>query len=185
MELSRCWGAHLIRLPLISDKPSLPYVRSVLAEVFRWAPAVPLCVPHVLSKDDTYNDYVFKKGTIFMPNIWGLLHDPETYPDPMTFKPECFNGDDIEMEKAQLAFGFGRRVCPGRYFADGFMFALMATFLATCEILPGLNERGEEVMPRVAYTPGAITFPEAFPIRFKARSPQATALLAAISSVME
>lgn len=32
------------RLPLITDKASLPYVRSVVTEVMRWLPAVPLGV---------------------------------------------------------------------------------------------------------------------------------------------
>ena len=30
------------RLPLISDRANLPYIRSILAETFRWAPSIPL-----------------------------------------------------------------------------------------------------------------------------------------------
>jgi cytochrome P450 len=30
------------RLPLITDRPQLPYIRSILAEVLRWAPPAPL-----------------------------------------------------------------------------------------------------------------------------------------------
>ena len=30
------------RLPLIGDKPDLPYIRSIVAEVLRWAPPLPL-----------------------------------------------------------------------------------------------------------------------------------------------
>jgi hypothetical protein len=30
------------RLPLIGDKADLPYIRSIVAEVLRWAPALPL-----------------------------------------------------------------------------------------------------------------------------------------------
>lgn len=30
------------RLPRVSDRPSLPYIRSVVTEVYRWLPAVPL-----------------------------------------------------------------------------------------------------------------------------------------------
>jgi cytochrome P450 len=87
-----------------------------------------------------------------------MLHDPEIYPDPLEFNPERFNGDDVEMEKVKdLVFGFGRRFCPGRYFSGGTTFALIATTLATCDILPGLDEDGKEVLPKVAYTPGLIT----------------------------
>lgn len=30
------------RLPSIADKPELPYIRSILAETYRWSPAAPL-----------------------------------------------------------------------------------------------------------------------------------------------
>lgn len=88
-----------------------------------------------------------------------MLHDPEIYPDPMEFKPERFNGLDSEMKQVtDLAFGFGRRICPGMHFAEGTLFAIIATTLATCDILPGLDEHGKEVLPKYAYTPGTITY---------------------------
>jgi len=134
-----------------------------------------------------------------------MLHDPDIYPDPMEFKPERFNGDEAEMHKVNnLVFGFGRRVCPGMHFAEGTLFAIIATVLATCEILPGLDENGSEVLPKYAYTPGTITygqlfseypdlqlttidfsFPEPFTLRLRPRTPQATALLADVSSAVE
>ncbi|KAF7326787.1 putative monooxygenase [Mycena sanguinolenta] len=42
------------RLPTISDQASLPYVRSVVVEVFRLNPPIPLGVFHALSQDDIY-----------------------------------------------------------------------------------------------------------------------------------
>lgn len=30
------------RLPTLKDKSSLPYIRSIMTEVFRWQPAVPM-----------------------------------------------------------------------------------------------------------------------------------------------
>lgn len=30
------------RLPSMADKPNLPYIRSIVTEVFRWSPAIPL-----------------------------------------------------------------------------------------------------------------------------------------------
>jgi len=107
-----------------------------------------------------------------------MLHDPEIYPNPMEFNPDRFNGLDSEMKKAtNPIFGFGRRLCPGMHFADGTLFAIIATTLATCDILPGLDEKGNEVLPRYAYTSGTIVFPEPFTMRLKTRSAQAAALL--------
>lgn len=88
-----------------------------------------------------------------------MLHDPEIYDSPMEFTPERFNGDDAEIAKVtDLVFGFGRRLCPGRNFAEGTLFANIATALATCRILPGKNEKGEEVLPKYAYTSGIIRY---------------------------
>ena len=88
-----------------------------------------------------------------------MLHDPDVYPNPMDFIPERFNGDESEMMKVtDLVFGFGRRTCPGMHFAEGTLFAIIVSVLATCEVLPGLDEKGREVLPKYAYTPGTITY---------------------------
>ncbi|KAF8815498.1 putative monooxygenase [Phlegmacium glaucopus] len=170
------------RLPLIGDKPDLPYIRSIVAEVFRWAPALPLGLPHGLSKDDVYEGYELPKGAAIIPNVWHMLHDPAVYSDPMEFRPERFGGLDSEMKKVtELTFGFGRRFCIGIHFGESTLFAVVATTLATCDILPGLDEN----LPKYAYTSGTIVFPEPFKMRLKARSPQAAALLASVSSTVE
>lgn len=86
-----------------------------------------------------------------------MLHDAETYTNPMEFYPERYNGMDSEMQKVtDLAFGFGRRVCPGLHFAEGTLFLVVATTLATCNVLPGLDRDGKEILPEYAYTTGTI-----------------------------
>ena len=88
-----------------------------------------------------------------------MAHDPEVYPDPMVFKPERFNGVDSEMAKASsLAFGFGRRICPGMHFAEGTLLSVIMTTLATCDVLARLDENGREVKLKYAYTSGTIRY---------------------------
>ena len=92
-----------------------------------------------------------------------MLHDPEIYSNPLEFNPDRFNGLDSEMKKAtNPIFGFGRRLCPGMHFADGMLFAIIATTLATCDILPGLDGNGNEVLPRYAYTSGITVYVQIF-----------------------
>lgn len=55
-----------------------------------------------------------------------------------------------------LAFGFGRRACPGVHFTEGTIFAVVSTVLATCEILPDVDEDGKDDVPSVEYTSGTI-----------------------------
>lgn len=137
-----------------------------------------LAVPHAPKQDDEYDGMLIPKGSMVIPNVWSvcfrqqnnivcmhhtqqdsrkMLHDPEDYTNPMDFIPERFQGLDTEMDKIKnVSFGFGRRMCPGMYFAEGTFFAIVATTLATCDILPGLDENGKEVLPKYAYTSSVV-----------------------------
>ncbi|KZT71135.1 putative monooxygenase [Daedalea quercina L-15889] len=166
------------RLPSITDRPSLPYVRSVIAEVFRWYPATPLGLPHALRQDDVYKEHLLPKSSIVIPNVWRMTHDPSVYPAPDEFRPERFGGSDGEMKKAtDLVFGFGRRACPGAQFAEGSIFAIVATILATCTVLPKTDGQGAPIIPAMEYTSGIIVFPKHIVCDIKPRSQRAQELL--------
>ncbi|EMD35670.1 hypothetical protein CERSUDRAFT_85632 [Gelatoporia subvermispora B] len=171
------------RLPSIADRDALPYVRSIITEVLRWKPPVPLSIPHSLTQDDVYEGIFLPKGALIMPNVWHMMHDPTSYPDPSAFRPERYagaDGDAAQRRVHELVFGFGRRACPGVHFAEGTLFALVATVLATVDVLPALDAQGREIRPDPKYSSGTITFPEAFPVRFSVRSEQAETLLAQV-----
>ncbi|KAJ7836642.1 cytochrome P450, partial [Mycena olivaceomarginata] len=161
------------------DRPSLPYVRSIMTEVFRWQPAAPLGIPHTLRQDDIYDGMHLSKGSLVIPNIWHMLHDPTVFPNPMEFNPDRYQGLDSEMDKiTNVMFGFGRRACPGKNFAEATFFAIVSTVLATCEILPVRDSEGHTVVPHVSYSSGTISFPSPFKCDVKCRSPEAYDLLA-------
>nr|BAK09453.1 cytochrome P450 [Postia placenta] len=172
------------RLPQISDRPSLPYIRSVIAEVYRWLPAGPLGAPHALDEDDVYDGVFLPKGSIVIPNVWHMLHDPDVYPEPDVFKPERYGGSDIEMKKVtDIAFGFGRRVCPGFHFAEGTIFSVVVTVLATCDIVPVVDDHGQEIIPDIRYPTRSVICPEDVKCTFRPRSGQAqSALIDSIAS---
>lgn len=85
------------------------------------------------------------------------MHDPEVFDRPMDFLPERYNSSDSEMKKVtDVVFGFGRRVCPGSCFAEGTLYAIILTVLATCEILPPLDTNGEPITQDVPFISGLI-----------------------------
>ncbi|KAJ6477611.1 cytochrome P450 [Mycena sanguinolenta] len=140
--------------------------------------------PHKLSQDDIYNGMHLPKGSVIIPNAWQycrhMFHDPEIYPNPMDFDPDRYQGLDSEMDKVtDINFGFGRRACPGRYLAEGTLFAVAVTALATCEILPIRDNEGNPVLPEISYTSesGVIAFPSPFNCDIKCRSKKALDLL--------
>ncbi|KAF7375538.1 putative monooxygenase [Mycena sanguinolenta] len=113
---------------------------------------------HALSQDDVYDGMHLPKGSVVIPNVWHMLHDPEVYPNPMEFEPDRYQGLDSEMDKVtNISFGFGRRACPGKYFAEGTFFAVVSTVLATCEISPTQDTEGNAVLPDISYTSGTIS----------------------------
>ncbi|KAF7375551.1 Cytochrome P450 [Mycena sanguinolenta] len=152
------WVIGPDRLPAIQDKAPLPYVRGLITEVFRWQPAAPLAMAHALSQDDVYDGMHLPKGSVVIPNVWHMLHDPEVYPNPMEFDPERYQGFDSKMDKVtDITFGFGRRACPGKYSGEGTFLAVVSNMLATCEISPIQDTEGNAVLPDISYTSETIS----------------------------
>ena len=66
-----------------------------------------------------------------------ILHDPALYPEPDAFKPERFLNPDGSLHDDPVltsAFGFGRRICPGRFFADTTLFIVIASLFSVFKI---------------------------------------------------
>ncbi|OCH88003.1 cytochrome P450 [Obba rivulosa] len=178
-ELMDVVGPH--RLPEFSDRESLPYINAVVKESLRWQPVVPLGVAHATIADDEYNGYLIPKGSIIMANSWAILHDPEQYPDPEKFCPERFlkDGrlDPSIRDPSNAAFGFGRRICPGRYFADNMVFITFASILYTYIIRPPIGLDGKPAVPEVKMTSGSLSFPAPFGCIIEPRSSRISALI--------
>ncbi|KIK66008.1 hypothetical protein GYMLUDRAFT_218798 [Collybiopsis luxurians FD-317 M1] len=179
-EIDRVIGGD--RLPTFEDRRSLPYVESIYREIMRLQPAVPLGVQHVSTEDDFYRGYHIPKGCTVIPNIWAMNRDPDRYPDPDKFSPERFfdspDGPFVHVRDI-VAFGFGRRVCPGRYMADNTIWLTIASVLATLNLSNAKDEKGNEVDISKQYTHGFLRHPKPFHCSVVPRSPYATELVLA------
>jgi len=185
VELNQVVGTE--RLPALADRPNLPYINAIIKELLRWGPVAPMGVPHRLIKEDEYNGYRLPKETIILTNIWHMGRDVATYgPDVDSFRPERFLGPDPAPrgfstsntnEFGSPAFGFGRRVCPGQYFAFGSLFIMCSNILATMNIRPVLDADGKPLLPAVKYDSGVITHPMPFKCNITPRSAKAIELI--------
>ncbi|KAF9076562.1 cytochrome P450 [Rhodocollybia butyracea] len=173
------------RLPTFADREHLPYVDALVKEVFRWHVVTPLAVPHRAVQDDFYAGYHIPKGSLLIPNLWKLTHDPRVYHSPMEFKPERFLADalateglgrQVEPHPRESAFGFGRRICPGMHLADASVFISCAMSLAVFDISKCV-ENGVTVEPVNDRTSGTISHPKPFKCSIKPRSPKAITLI--------
>ncbi|EAU89003.2 cytochrome P450 [Coprinopsis cinerea okayama7 len=136
------------RLPKPEDVERLPYIQAIVKETGRWHVIVPFAIPHLSREDDEYKGYFIPAGTVVMPNSWAILHDPETFPDPFTFKPERYLTPDGELDTSMLdpevaAFGYGRRICPGRHLSNESLALMAASVLSVFDLAPPKNEKGE------------------------------------------
>ncbi|KAG5349460.1 hypothetical protein C0989_003646, partial [Termitomyces sp. Mn162] len=146
------------RLPDFGDRPNLPYVEAVYREIMRWHPVAPLGIVHSTSMDDVYNGYFIPKGTLVMPNIWSMTHDESRYREPDLFKPERFFDENghLNTDDDIIAFGFGRRICPGRHMASSMVWLLISSIMATFNIRKARDEQGNEIDVDDSYTSGLV-----------------------------
>ncbi|KAG7086779.1 hypothetical protein E1B28_002709 [Marasmius oreades] len=158
------------RLPDFTDRANLPYIDAVLSETLRWNPVTPLgrslpvhwgfevdantrmaALPHRALNDDVYEGHLIPKGSTIIPNAWAVLRDESLYgPDTQNFDPDRFlkqDGKNIPPNPELLAFGFGRRVCPGRYLAINSLWLAMTYLLASYTM-------AKEIDPVVEYSSG-------------------------------
>ncbi|KAJ3845163.1 cytochrome P450 [Lentinula raphanica] len=171
-------------LPEFDDEKSLPYVSAIVKEVLRWNPTVPLAFAHRLTTDDVYNGYHLPAGSVILPNTWAMLHNVKTYgKDVSTFRPERFLTKDGQLDpnvrSPDVAFGFGRRICPARHLASSELFIYIASILAVFSISDvgaGLSSRTEP-----QYTSGLLRYPRPFNCTIIPRSPKHEAMINALA----
>jgi len=145
------------RFPGFEDRPSLPYINAVIKESMRWNLVTPLAFPHMATNDDEYDGYYIPKGTIIFGNGWSILHDPKSYNNPMEYQPERYlkdgklNSDMVD--PASVAFGYGRRICPGRHLADSSLYSIVSCLLAVYDIKSPTEGLKPEFNGRVISSP--------------------------------
>ncbi|KAK7047274.1 hypothetical protein VNI00_006505 [Paramarasmius palmivorus] len=167
------------RLPELSDREALPYLECVLQETLRWHPTLSLGVPHRLIEDDVYEGMFIPSGTVVIPNVEGMSLDERVYTNPKAFDPARFLPKPLGRNEPYFAavWGFGRRICPGRHFADIAVWYAMASVLTTLEILPMQDEKGNITLPQATFTDGLISQAVPFEFRVRQRSKAAQILL--------
>lgn len=113
-------------------------------------------------------------------NIWHILQNPSVYPNPTEFTPERYLGENPEKDPSPIAFGFGRRVCPGINMAYSSVFIEIAMTLSVFNISKYVDDNGSVVEPEIRYSDGTVSHPKPFKCNIKARSERAAALVSAI-----
>ncbi|CAI0465011.1 unnamed protein product [Linum tenue] len=95
------------RLVQESDYVKLPYLQSIINETLRLYPVAPLLVPHYSSDNCTIGGYHIPKGTTLLANAWAIHRDPEVWDDPTNFRPERYEGLEVEGSNKVVSLALG------------------------------------------------------------------------------
>ncbi|KAF9527932.1 cytochrome P450 [Crepidotus variabilis] len=165
-EIDKVLGGD--RLPKFEDRAALPYIEALLRELLRWHPILPVGIMHYTTEEDIFQGYFIPKGTTFFPNVWAMSREPNKYEDPNTFNPSRFldNNGSLNDDDVGYAFGFGRRICPGCYFASATVWLAVVSILASFEIRKKKDASGQELPVDVHFSTDSIL---SHPSHFNAR----------------
>jgi len=138
------------------------YLRATITEALRLRPVVPLAGRRLAHPLDV-GGAKLPASTDVAPAIWLTHTRPETYPDPLAFRPERFLEEGPETY-SWIPFGGGVRRCLGAAFAEFEMRVVLRAVLARCE-LEGARSRPERITRRnVTFSPRHGT-----PVRVRSR----------------
>ncbi|KAH8103571.1 cytochrome P450 [Cristinia sonorae] len=182
-ELDRIVGPS--RLPDHDDLVHLPYIQATVMEAMRWMAVTPFGVPHAVTSDDFYNGYHIPKGAVIVPVSccpMAILRNEKDYPSPDEFRPERFlnnkgNIDPSIRDPTTIAFGFGRRICLGRYFSNNTLSIFIASVLHVFNITAGVDTTGKPVELSTEMEGGLVAMPCNIPCGLEPRSEAATQLI--------
>ncbi|EJD06678.1 cytochrome P450 [Fomitiporia mediterranea MF3/22] len=155
------------RFPCIEDRGSLPYLDCVLKELYRIHTVAPLGLPHRSTKAEQYRGWTIPEGSMIITNIWCMMRDEKSFPDPDAFEPERHMANfmansnipsdlsnkgistSVDDDPSNIVFGFGRRVCPGKYLADSTLWLTAVNVLSLFDILPCIDPNtGKAEIPK-------------------------------------
>ncbi|KAJ9546258.1 hypothetical protein OSB04_025965 [Centaurea solstitialis] len=125
------------------DLIHLPFLEACFKETLRLHPPAPLLLPHKATQTCEILGYTIPKDSQIWVNVWAIGRDPNTWDDPLDFKPERFIGSKLNYKGKDfeyLPFGGGRRMCPADAMASKTILLIVASLILNFDwFLPNMN----------------------------------------------
>uniref|UniRef100_A0A2I3NG94 unspecific monooxygenase n=2 Tax=Papio anubis TaxID=9555 RepID=A0A2I3NG94_PAPAN len=162
-EIERVIGRN--RSPCMQDRSHMPYTDAVVHEVQRYIDLLPTSLPHAVTCDVKFRNYLIPKGTTILISLTSVLRDNKEFPNPEMFDPCHFldEGGNFKKSNYFMPFSAGKRICVG----EG--LARMELFLFLTSILQNFNLKSLVDLKDLDTTPvfnGFVSVPPVYQLCF-------------------
>ena len=88
------------------------------------------------------------------------MRNEDVYPNPEVFDPDRFvNPSNPEvLRHVDSVWGFGRRICPGKAFAEANLWLAIANTIAAMDVRKALDKDGNPITPPAEFAAGTIRY---------------------------
>uniref|UniRef100_A0A8W4F6Q9 unspecific monooxygenase n=1 Tax=Sus scrofa TaxID=9823 RepID=A0A8W4F6Q9_PIG len=162
-EIDHVIGRH--RSPCMQDKSHMPYTDAVVHEVQRYSDLVPTNLPHAVTCDIKFRNYLIPKGTTVLTSLTSVLRDDQEFPNPEVFDPGHFLDESGNFKKSDcfMPFSTGKRVCVGESLARMELFLFLTSILQKFTLEPVIDLKDIDTTP---ISRGLSHVPPSYQLRF-------------------
>ncbi|EHB03592.1 Cytochrome P450 2C5, partial [Heterocephalus glaber] len=94
------------RSPCMQDRSHMHYTDAVLHEIQRYINLFPNSLPHAVTCDIKFRNYLIPKGTSILTSLTSVLHDDKEFSNPETFDPHHFLDESGKFKKSDYFMPF-------------------------------------------------------------------------------